>query len=109
MIHFTRTGCLLLCLAVTALSMHALAPSIQWQKTFGGSDFDQGLSVIQTTDGGFMAAGIATSTNGDVGSNHGFGDVWLVKINALGQLQWEKALGGSADDGAFDVVQTPDG
>src|SRR6186997_395019 len=84
------------------------APTIQWQKTLGGTAYDQGLSVIQTSDEGFVAAGIATSTNGNVTGNHGFGDFWVIKLNASGVLQWQKSYGGSADDGAFSVAQTAD-
>ena len=84
------------------------APTIQWQKTFGGTNFDQVESVIQTFDGGFAAAGIATSTNGNVTGNHGFGDFWVIKLNPAGVLIWQKAFGGTADDGAFSIAQTSD-
>src|ERR1041385_7406487 len=84
------------------------APAIQWQKTFGGTQFDQVQSVIQTFDGGFAAAGITTSNNGNVTGNHGFGDFWIIKMNASGVLLWQKSYGGSADDGAFSIAQTSD-
>ena len=86
----------------------AQAPSIQWQHAFGGTSFDQVQSVIQTFDGGFAAVGIATSSNGDVTSNHGAGDVWVIKLDSMGTLQWQKAFGGSGDDGGFSIVQTSD-
>lgn len=95
-------------LSLAIYKTHAQAPTIQWQKTFGGTNFDQVESVIQTFDGGFIAAGIATSTNGNVTGNHGFGDFWLIKMNGLGVLQWQKSLGGSADEGAFCIRQTVD-
>src|SRR6185436_3754637 len=88
--------------------LYSQAPSIQWQKTFGGTQFDQVESVIQTFDGGFAAAGIATSTNGNVTGNHGFGDFWIIKMNAAGTLLWQKSYGGSADEGAFSIAQTAD-
>src|ERR1044072_4857177 len=84
------------------------APAIQWQRTFGGTQFDQVESVIQTFDGGFAAAGVATSNNGNVTGNHGFGDYWIIKMNALGTLLWQKAYGVSADEGAFSIAQTSD-
>lgn len=84
------------------------APSIQWQHTFGGTNFDQVESVIQTYDGGFAAAGISTSNNGNVTGNHGAGDFWIIKLNASGVLQWQKSYGGTADDGAFSISQTSD-
>ena len=96
------------CLLTYNLSALAQTPSIEWQKTFGGSNYDQGESVIQTFDGGFIAAGISTSINGDVTGNHGFGDFWIVKTDNAGNLQWEKSYGGSGDDGAFSIEQTAD-
>lgn len=54
--------------------------SIQWQKALGGSGIDNGNSVIQTADGGFVIAGDSNSNNGDVTGNHGGRDYWIVKL-----------------------------
>jgi hypothetical protein len=96
---------LLICIS----EAYTQAPSIQWQKTLGGTNYEQALSVVQTFDEGFVAAGISTSANGNVTGNHGFGDFWIVKLDPSGVLQWQKSYGGSADDGAFCVAQTADG
>jgi len=56
-------------------------------------------SIIQTTDGGFIAVG-------ETGIN---GDMYIVKLNSSGQLQWSKTIGGSGQDLALSVVQTNDG
>jgi hypothetical protein len=101
---FFLISTLLICIS----KAYTQAPSIQWQKTLGGGAYDQCLSVIQTFDEGFVAAGVSYSTNGNVTGNHGFGDFWIVKLNASGILQWQKSYGGSADDGAFSVAQTDD-
>jgi hypothetical protein len=85
------------------------APTISWQKTLGGTAYDQGESVQPTLDGGYIVCGIATSNNGNVTGNHGFGDVWVVKLDSDGNIQWQHAYGGSNDDGGFSIVQTPDG
>ena len=89
-------------------SVYAQAPSIQWSKSFGGSTYENALSVTQTFDGGSIAAGISTSTDGDVTGNRGFGDVWIVKLDNAGALEWQKTYGSSGDDGAFAIVQTID-
>jgi hypothetical protein len=45
----------------------------------------------------------------DVTGNHGGADIWVVKIDSLGAIQWQKSLGGTADDKATQVRQTTDG
>lgn len=85
------------------------APSIQWQKTLGGSNWDQGSSVWQTTDGGSIVAGYSPSTDGNVTGNHGNGDYWVVKLDNNGNIQWQKSLGGSDYDYPYAIQQTRDG
>lgn len=87
----------------------AQAPEIEWQKNFGGSNNDIARSVQQTTDDGYIVAGLTYSNNGDVTGYHGNVDAWVIKIDATGILQWEKALGGSSNDEAYSIQQTTDG
>jgi hypothetical protein len=83
--------------------------NIQWQKAFGGSDYEQANSIQQTSDGGYVAAGWNRSPNdGDVTGNHGDYDFWVVKMNANGNMQWQKSLGGSLSDIGYSIKQTPD-
>ncbi|MCA6066050.1 T9SS type A sorting domain-containing protein [Chryseobacterium sp. RG1] len=82
--------------------------NLQWQKTYGGSANDIARSIRQTTDGGYIVAGETSSTNGDVTGNHGSSDYWIIKIDSLGNLQWQKTFGGTADDKAQDIEQTAD-
>ncbi|WP_435525800.1 hypothetical protein [Chryseobacterium indoltheticum] len=70
-----------------------IAPSIQWQKSLGGSSYDTAKSIQQTSDGGYIMAGESDSTNGDVTGNHGNTDFWIVKLDASGIIQWQKSLG----------------
>lgn len=84
-------------------------PAIEWQKCLGGSNDDVLRSVKPTTDGGFILAGHTLSNDGDVSGNHGNADYWVVKLDGLGALQWQVALGGSDEDKASGVVQTTDG
>ncbi|MFE3867109.1 T9SS type A sorting domain-containing protein [Flavobacterium sp. LS2P90] len=83
--------------------------TIQWQKTLGGSFEDVALSIQQTRDGGYVIAGYSDSTDGDVSGNHGDYDYWIVKLNEIGKIQWQKTLGGTAGDYAFSIQQTTDG
>jgi uncharacterized delta-60 repeat protein len=75
----------------------------QWNKTFGGTDFDSAHSVQQTFDGGYILAGRTTSY-GEGGS-----DFWLVKTDPDGNKQWDKTFGGTDYDSAHSVQQTSDG
>lgn len=62
------------------------AGTIQWQKALGGLYADYGRAIVQTPDGGFFVAGYSGSNNADVCCNHGGDDVWVVKLNADGQV-----------------------
>ena len=83
--------------------------AIEWQKTFGGSLTDNAQCVRQTADDGYIICGYSESSDGDVTGNHGGGDCWIIKLNELGSLEWQTALGGSSYDFAQDIKQTPDG
>ena len=83
--------------------------SMTWSQCFGGSEDDNGMSVIQTDDGGFLMAGYTRSTDGNVTFNHGDYDCWLVKTDALGALEWQQTYGGTAEDRANSVLQAADG
>ncbi len=74
-----------------------------WDKTFGGSEDDWAHDVQQTSDGGYILAGITYSYGA------GDRDAWLIKTDVNGIKQWDKTFGGSGGDGAFSVQQTSDG
>lgn len=82
---------------------------IVWQRTFGGSEFECVRSVKQTLDGGYVFCGRANSIDGDVVGNHGGGDAWVVKLDALGAIQWQRCLGGAHSDYANSILPTSDG
>ena len=82
---------------------------LEWQKTYGGSKDDQGQQVIQTSDGGFAITGYAMSDDGDGSNNEGFHDNWILRLDALGNILWEKSFGFSGHDHSYDLVETADG
>lgn len=82
---------------------------LEWQKTYGGTTDDYAENIQLTSDGGFIVAGRAFSTNGDVTGNHGTYDYWVIKLSSAGVLEWQKALGGSGQDWAYSIKQTTDG
>ncbi|MBA3649166.1 MAG: T9SS type A sorting domain-containing protein [Chitinophagales bacterium] len=80
-----------------------------WEKAYGGSMHEEGSSLSITSNGGYIISGYSNSTDGDVSGNHGSYDVWIVKTDAAGKIDWSKCYGGSLDDGARDIEPTPDG
>lgn len=85
--------------------------NIVWKKCLGGTYDDQGNSIIQTTDGGFLIAGYTYSNDGDVSGLHLYSgpDAWLVKLDSNGNLLWQKCLGGSGGEIANSIIETDDG
>ncbi|MBC8173743.1 MAG: hypothetical protein H7X71_07550, partial [Chitinophagales bacterium] len=83
--------------------------TLLWQNTFGGELDDVFNNVTATSDGGFLCVGNSNSLTGDLTSNYGGDDVWVVKINADGDMDWQKNYGGSNNDVANAVVEVADG
>jgi hypothetical protein len=82
--------------------------NLQWQKTYGGSGDDRGNEVIQTTDGGYAILGYSQSNDGDVSENFGFSDYWVSKLDASGNILWEKSLGYAGTDTGISIKETND-
>jgi len=83
--------------------------SIVWLKCFGGTESEKANSIQQTTDGGYVVAGVASSDDGDVSGVTGHTDYWIVKIDNIGNIEWQKCLGSTWDDRAKSIYQTFDG
>ena len=80
-----------------------------WQRALGGSSNDAANHITATSDGGYIITGYTDSNDGDVSGNHGARDAWIVKLNREGNIIWQRALGGSAGDGANSITTTTDG
>jgi hypothetical protein len=79
------------------------AGNILWNKTYGGADYEEALSLVETSDGGFALVGY---THPPASADY---DVWLVKTDSSGNVEWNKAYGGPNIDRGQSVVQTADG
>jgi fimbrial isopeptide formation D2 family protein len=90
--------------------------NIIWQKSLGGSKEEHASVIKQTTDGGYIITGTTSSNDGDVqglhetDSLHGSDrDIWVVKLDRNGSIEWQKCLGGSNEDHASDIELTATG
>jgi hypothetical protein len=85
--------------------------NIQWQNTIGGSNSDEPYSIQQTTDGGYIMGGFSDSNiSGDKTENcNGAIDYWVIKTDSLGNIQWQKTIGGNDHDWLYSIQQTTDG
>jgi len=90
--------------------------AVQWEKTFGGSAPDAVNAVVPADDGGVLAIGITSSNDGDVAGLHEGNvggkqsyDLWLVKLSADGEIQWQKVYGGSGNEYGMRAYQTGGG
>ena len=87
-----------------------------WEKSFGYSGSDNGFSIIQTHDNGYLISGVIDVTSSDGQGNnrlslnrHAGGDYWVIKINSVGILQWSRYFGGTFTDTSYALSETQTG
>lgn len=76
---------------------------IEWSQNYGDSKDDEGNDVIQTADGGYLIAGYTKSFGA------GLTDLWLIKTDSNGEIQWDQVLGGSKNDVANSLIALDSG
>lgn len=100
-------------LITIALTCFAQAPAIEWQNTIGGNNLDEAYAIHPTADNGFIIAGNSMSgISGDKTEEFygtGFGDCWVLKLDSLGNIEWQNTLAGDTTDYASAIIQTSDG
>jgi hypothetical protein len=84
-------------------------PEKKVRNAFGGTGTDDLFMAVATSDGGIIAVGQTTSRDGDLTTNKGQEDAWIIKLDASGNKVWSKTLGGSGRDGAYVITPTKDG
>ncbi len=90
-------------LTVALVFATGISHAQQWARTYGGSGFDYAYSVQTTTDNGMVVAGETTSF-GNLS-----GDLWIVKVDAEGNIAWQKTYGGEYTEICYSIQQTRDG
>lgn len=87
------------------------APEIEWQNTIGSNGDDILCTIKSTEDGGYIIGGY--SSGGIYGDktvgNNGFTDFWILKLNSVGDIIWQKGIGGNSTDILTTLENTNDG
>src|SRR5262249_42759818 len=83
---------------------------ILWDKTIGGNGYDELASLQQTSDDGYILGGSSTSniSGRKTENSRGDYDYWVVKLDSLHNIQWDKTIGGSNPDYLETLQQTTD-
>jgi hypothetical protein len=82
---------------------------IEFIETYGGSDDDRGYDLVQLEDQGYVLLGYSESSDGDASINKGQHDNWVIRIDSLGKIIWEKSFGFRGHDHAYNIISTSDG
>lgn len=77
---------------------------LEWRRYYGGTNNDRSYAAVHNSEGGYYIVGTSESNDVDVSQARGSYDIWVIKIDAQGQLLWEKSFGGSAYDAAHSVL-----
>jgi len=83
--------------------------NVVWQKNYGGTLNELFLMALETQDGGFILSGKTQSNNGIVVGNDGGSDLWVVKIDSIGNIEWQKCLGGTHIETGSTIVRNNNG
>jgi len=76
--------------------------NMQWNQTYGGVYYDEGWMLIQTSDGGYLIAGLTCNIDW-------IADGCLIKTDSAGNMQWQKTYGGAGDDGFYGITASSEG
>lgn len=106
-----KNGITLLAIFLATFAIYAQDPNIIWQRTYGGDQMEYFRDLKQTPDGGYILGGSSMSNiSGDKTENsNGHLDMWVIKTNANGEIEWQNTIGGSAPDEIYSIELTPDG
>ncbi len=96
---------------IPLVAAYPQAPDIEWQNVIGGELTDQLTIIIQTSDGGYIVGGNSNSTNTGDKTEIGNGnfDFWILKLDSIGNIEWQNTIGGDYYDGIVNIIETNDG
>ena len=82
---------------------------LDWEASYGGSNHETAQDVLPTMDGGYIVVGQTSSEDGQVSGHQGSGDYWILKLDSIGHIDWERTYGGSSSEFGYAIEQTSDG
>lgn len=105
--HFFKVCTYYLLIVIMPISVLAAAPEMSWEKTYRGIDYTNEFAAggIQSRDGGYLSVGATGNCFPDVVCR----DLYLVKTDRFGALEWEKIIGGGDHDHGADLIETAKG
>jgi hypothetical protein len=80
-----------------------------WKKSYGGSELDQAYGIAKSINNTYIITGTSNSMDGNISSNKGANDVWIINIDDTGKLLWEKSFGGSGFDTSNSIKSISNG
>jgi hypothetical protein len=105
------TSIILILFLASILHVNAQSFNINWDNTIGGGDTDELYDMASTNDGGYILAGESSSDAGNDKSedNYGGTDGWVVKVDAMGEVEWDATIGDDNYERIHSISQTADG
>lgn len=82
---------------------------IEWFKNYGGTKDDKAADIIKSSNGGYLIVGSTLSMDNQVSNAIGSSDVWILKVNNVGDLEWELTVGDTLWDDSRKVIQNNEG
>jgi len=82
---------------------------VDWTKVYGGDDDELATGITKTSDGGYVLVGYSRSDNCFTGSNGGFHDYYILKVDAQGNEIWCQNFGYPGSDQAQNIIETREG
>ena len=84
--------------------------NLEWTQTYDGQGYDSCRSLIATSDGGYALLGYTISSRSEsTSSGLANSDVWLVKVDSLGNIEWNQTYGGTSLDSVSSIIENVDG
>ncbi|HKQ40081.1 MAG TPA: hypothetical protein VJ063_18550 [Verrucomicrobiae bacterium] len=81
-----------------------------WEQSYGTSAWDDMTAAVALNDGGFLLGGYTYGADGSKTSpKYGSTDFWIIRIDAQGNILWDRSYGGASEDWLSAIVQTSDG